>query len=185
MSSTVFMIVGRRSRGIVVIVVMVLMVASLESSRVCLYLSVSDPRLPATCWSPKKSKRHQKCRSVGLEAELLMFAFARPQQTTTGMNEERHPPESLSVPFPSFVLSVEPCPPPPDPPRYPPSAPPVSPLSLSLVLVVVVVSLSSTLGLRAAGVASLRPFGVVRCLTTTHGTGRGKDIMELALREGH
>ena len=73
----------------------------------------------------------------------------------------------------------------------PPSVPPLgtSRLSLSLVLVVVVVvvvvSLSSTLGLRAAGVASLRPFGVVRWLTTTHGTGRGKDIMELALRGGH
>jgi len=67
-------------------------------------------------------------------------------------------PEPLSVPFP--IGGTQPAAS--TPPRYPPSAPPVSlsPLVLVVVVVVVVVSLSSTLGLRAAGVASLRPFAL-------------------------
>ena len=109
MSSTVFMIVGRRSRGIVVIVVMVLMVASLESSRVeSVSISLSRTQVfPRPAGHQKKSKRHQKCRSVGRSVECsrpnLYFRF-RAASTNYNRHEEvlkRHPPRASqrSVPY--------------------------------------------------------------------------------------
>ena len=137
MSSTVFMIVGRRSRGIVVIVVMVLMVASLESSRVeSVSISLSRTQVfPRPAGHQKKSKRHQKCRSVGRSVECSrpnLYVRFRAASTNYNRHEEvlkRHPPRASqrSVPYrwnPARRLHPPSLP----PPRHPPS---LSPLSCS------------------------------------------------------